>query len=199
MKRRRIQPGWRYSLAQWLLRGLFGRPWHSISPWLKAGPAVAILVTNKGRVLLAKRGGRIEHVGCWSSIGGYVEVSAAENFPQAIVREFYEETGFRLDPAQFNLSPTLAYLNHGLQKIEEANASAVVGYYLVSADASLLSRLSPQEETTDFAWFTEEQCRAMLAEHQIPAEFTDLHLALEEIFRRINAGEAFPPLKLSPA
>lgn len=198
MKRYRIEPGWRYTLAQKVLAVLFGRPWHYISPWMKAGTATCIVPICRDKILLARRAGEVEFAGCWSAIGGFVEVQRGETFPQAAVREFYEETGLPLKAEQFPPSPLLTYIKHGQYKIEEANASVVVGYYPVSIEnaTEFSMKLAAQPETSDFAWFTEEECLDMIELGKIPHDFEDLHQAIRTIFRMLKEQHAFPTLKV---
>ncbi|RYG60198.1 MAG: NUDIX hydrolase [Alphaproteobacteria bacterium] len=195
----RIQPGWRYSLAQLLLRLLYGRPWHFIAAWPKVGPSAVIFPVNNGRVLLAQRAGEIEHIGCWSGIGGFLELPKKESFAEGVAREFYEETGCHLNVAKLPTAPHALYMSYGQVKQEEASSDIVCGFYYASAPANLIDHLHTQEETSAFAWFDATQCREMIATGKIPPDFTDSHAALAELFQRLEAGEIFPPLPLVKA
>lgn len=190
----RIQPGWRYTLAQLCLRLLFGRRWHFISPWYKAGIATIMLPFHGNKVLLGQRRGNIEYPGCWSGLGGFLEVPH-EQFPEAIARELREETGLSFNPAQF-ASPDTVWISHGQRKLAEAESSVIVGYYYREVPAAFTNHLSTQEETGAFQWFTLAECRRMIKNRQIPADFTDLHHALEHAFAARKQGRKFAGLKM---
>ncbi len=192
----RIQPGWRYNLAQLVLRLLYGRKWHYISPWPKVGPSAVIFPVHDGRVLLARRAGKVEHVGCWSAIGGFLELSQKESFAAGVAREFLEETGTHLDATRLPTAPHALYISYGQVKKEEAHADVACAFYFASAPANLIRHLHTQEETSAFAWFNAAECREMVATGKIPPDFTDTHAALAELFQRLEAGETFPPLPL---
>lgn len=194
--RRRIQPGWRYTLAQKVLSLLFGRPWHYISPWQKAGIAAVLILTSNNRVLLGQRGGDVEYVGCWSGIGGFVELGKNETFAQALCREMLEETELAIDHTRFPPSPQLSYMVYGQQKNEEANTCAAAGYYIFNVPASFADKFHITEEVTAYQWFTEKEVEAMIADGRIPADFTDLHASIRETFRSLKAGQTFPPLPI---
>lgn len=196
---KRIQPGWRYTLAQLFLRLLYGRKWHFISPWPKVGVSAVVFPVNNGRVLLGQRAGHVEYVGCWSGIGGFLELALQESHAQGAAREFYEETGHHLNPAKLPAAPHALFLSYNQVKTEEATSDVVTGFYYVSAPANLPEVLHLQEETSAFAWFTAAQCKEMIANGEIPADFTDTHAALADLFKRLEAGETFPPLPLIKA
>lgn len=193
----RLEPGWRYTLAQKFLSLLFGRKWHYISPWKKAGVSVGVLVFCRDKILLGRRGPNVEFPDTWSAPGGFLELAINETMPAAAAREFFEETGLQLNPAQFPATPAFTFMSYHQFKIEEADTIAITGYYPVTVEnaADLTAKLTPQSETTSFGWFTEEECRDMLELGKIPRDFTDFHEALKEAFRRLNARETFPPLK----
>lgn len=191
----RIQPGWRYNLAQLCLRLIFGRRWHYISPWHKAGIASVLMPINANRVLLGLRRGNIEFPGCWSGIGGFVEIPH-ELFPDGIVRELREETGLNFDKSQFTATPDAVWMKNGQQKLAEANCSVIVGYYFREVAADFATHLQLQEETAGFEWFTHAECRQMIKNGQIPADFSDLHDAIEYVFAALKQGRKFATLKL---
>lgn len=195
MSPKRIQPGLRYTLAQLALRLLFGRKWHYISPWPKAGTAAIIFPVNKGRVLLAQRAGKVEHVGCWSGIGGFMELPLRETMAMAAVREFYEETGLRLNASAMP-RPNGVFMSYGQVKNEEASSDVVSAFFYLNAPDNLIENLIPQEETSAFTWFTAAECHTMMEGGLIPVAFTDTREALLDVFARIEAGETFAPLPL---
>ena len=190
----RIQPDWRYTLAQWCLRLIYGRKWHYISPWMKVAAGSAIIFTCKGKVILGQRAGKIEHAGCWGSIGGYLEVQLAETFAQAAVRELFEETGFQLNPTHMPSQPTYIFQVYNQQKFEESSSHAVIAYYVFEVPESFIPQLTPQPETAAFKWFTLAECQTMIKSGQIPHEFTDLHQALQALATDLKTKRQFPTL-----
>ena len=152
------------------------------------------LFVNKGRVLLAQRAGAVEHVGCWSGIGGFVSLKDGETFAQGAAREIYEETGIRLDPRHYPASPHMAFLSYHQEKHEQTDYCAAVGYFIFEAPANLTERFATTDETSAFCWFDAADVEAMIVDGRIPADFTDLHDALRELFKRIKAGERFMKL-----
>lgn len=192
----RIQPGWRYTLAQKVLSLLFGRPRHFISPWTMAGTAVVMLVVNGNKVLLGQRGGVVESAGRWSGLGGFVELDRDETFAQALCRELEEETHLRLNPARLAPSPDMAFFAHHQAKHEISDMHTMCAYYVFSVPATFTQKLQITDEARDYRWFTEAEVEAMIADGRIPPEFEDLHQAARELFRRLNKGEKFPPLPI---
>jgi ADP-ribose pyrophosphatase YjhB (NUDIX family) len=195
-KPKRIEPGWRYTLAQFVLWLLFGRKWHFISPWFSCGVAACIVPVNGRKVLLSQRAGKVEHAGCWSSIGGYLEPQRGENFAEGAIREFFEETTLHINPECLPPSPQFSRVSGWQEKHEVDRSRTPVGYYFMSAPLTLAAAMKRGPENDAFAWFTEADVKCMLADGRIPAEFDDLQAALVNLFGRIKKGEEFPALKL---
>lgn len=61
-------------------------------------PAVAVLITRKNEILLAKRAEEPAK-GKWDLVGGFVE--AGESAEEAVVRETWEETGLKVGSVKF--------------------------------------------------------------------------------------------------
>lgn len=194
--KRRVEAGWRMTLAQLALRVLFGRQWHYISPWKHAGTSAALIVVRDGKILLAQRGAGVEHGGKWSDVGGFLNLDKGEDFRAGVVREFWEETGVRISAESLAVSPTLTYVGHEQEKFEQSDYTVVCGYYLAEADEALEGLLEAKEETLGFGWFDAEEVEAMMTDGRIPEEFTDMVLALRETIRRMRAGERFPQLRV---
>ncbi|MCP5405317.1 MAG: NUDIX hydrolase [Pseudomonadaceae bacterium] len=195
--RKRIEPGWRMTVAQLVLRLMFGRTWHYISPWKKAGAASILLALHRGKVLLGQRKGNIEFTGCWSGLGGFVELAQREGFSDGLCRELHEETGREIPPEAFPPHPTRVYLKYGQEKLEEADCAVIVAHYVVQVGEDFAETLAPQEETGGFRWFDEAECMAMIADGRIPPDFYDLHDSLRETFAALRKGKEFPLLKVA--
>lgn len=191
---RRVQPGWRYTLAQKVLALLFGRPWHYIAPWKKPGSASLLMLVNGKKLLLAQRAGAVENVGCWSNIGGFINVNQHEPIAAAACREALEEAGLVLNPEKFPASPTMAFMAYKQEKHEEADTCTLSCYYVFTVPNGFEKRLKVTEESADYRWFSEAEIETMKTNGLIPEEFIDMRAAVAETFRRLNAGEKFPPL-----
>ena len=191
---RRIQPGWRYSVAQKVLSLLFGRRWHYIAPWKKPGAAALLMLVDGKKVLLAQRAGAVEHAGCWSSIGGFVNADKNEPLAAAACREAWEEARLKLDPARFPASPAMVFMAYRQEKHEEADTCTLSCYYAFSVPEGFVERLQATEESAAYRWFDEAEIETMKTNGLIPPDFIDMRAALAETFRRIKAGETFPPL-----
>lgn len=194
MPRHRIQPGWRYTIAQKLLALLFGRPWHYISPWKGAGVATGIIMVNGKRVLLAQRAGAVERAGTWSVPGGFVSLAAHESLAVAACRELEEETGFKAAAKRFPAYPTVSLVSYNRNMHEEADTVVLCNYYFFSVPADIINHLKPSDETSAFCWASQEEVAAMRDDGRIHPDFTDMRESLDEAFRRLNTGQTFPPL-----
>jgi 8-oxo-dGTP pyrophosphatase MutT (NUDIX family) len=153
MRPRRIEPGWRYTLGQWVLRLLFGRRWHHISPWAMAGVGAGLVVIWNGKALIHQRRGPIERVGTWGFNGGYLELTQHETFTQGLAREVFEETGLRIDPASLGTPYWVAIL-YNQSKIMMANHTGVACWFAVKASKNILPLVRESDEAHNFKWAT---------------------------------------------
>jgi 8-oxo-dGTP pyrophosphatase MutT (NUDIX family) len=169
---RRIEKGWRYTLAQGVLWLLFGRRWHHISPWPMAGVGAAVVVVNRGRVLLHQRRGHIEHPGFWGCNGGYLDLDQQETIVQGLVREFWEETGLRLDPACLT-QPLWVSVFYQQEKILMANHTGVSIWFALAADENLVQQIQETEEAHHFRWASAAEIEAMRGRGEIVSHEVD--------------------------
>lgn len=180
---RRIEPGWRMRMAQAVLRLLFGRRWHYLSPWPCAAVSAVILPVCGGKVLLAERGGAVEFAGCWSGIGGFVDLGARETPKQAALREMYEETGATLPSDALPEQPDLLFISFGQEKHEQADYTVVATYFVLPVMADFATTFVPQDETRAFRWFDRDEYMTLLDTGKIPADFSDLRQAMAHVFK----------------
>ncbi len=164
--RRRIEPGWRYSIAQVCLRLLFGRKWHFISPWPMAGPGAGVVIFYQGKVLLHQRRGNIEQAGMWGVNGGYLDLTLQESFQAGIARELFEETGLRVVPESLG-EPVWVTILYGQEKLEMANHSGVGCWYAVAAPHDFLPSIQETDEAHNFKWASEDEVAELVQQGQL--------------------------------
>ena len=190
----RIQPGWRYSLAQLALWALFGRRWHFISPWsmVGVGAGVAFLSPNGQRVLIQQRAGKIENVGQWGTFGGYVNTQQHEPIVQGMVREVYEECGLRLDPSNFPASAPYTPVVYGSEKIAMAQHNGVAFFWYAYTDDNIIERMQVTEEVSAYRWVTLQELENMWDDGLISGAENDHYGALRAALAAAKAGQAIP-------
>jgi 8-oxo-dGTP diphosphatase len=103
----------------------------------------AIIVDDQGRVFVHRRGfDRELFPGCWDIPGGHVE--AGETPLDALAREIYEETGWRLRRVVADLGECVWTGNDGVERREID--------YLVEVEGDLSAPRLEQPEHVDYAW-----------------------------------------------
>lgn len=108
-------------------------------------PAVMIMVTHQGRLLLARHHGR--GAAFWSTLAGFVE--PGETLEQAVVRELHEETG---------LVPVPASIRYFGSQPWPLPASLMVGFTLEAESDAL--NIDPNE-LLEARWFEREEIEAI--------------------------------------
>lgn len=189
MAERRIQPGWRYSVAQLVLRLLFGRKCHYISPWNNAGvgAAVAILSQDGSRVLLQQRAGKVENVGKWGAFGGYLEISDEETFVTGAAREFFEETGVKLDLKSFG-EPDYVTFIHKRAMHMHWQYSWVAGWFFRAMPEDFIDLLQPSDEVSNYKWVTEAEFQTMWRKGEIAGAKEDHYGCILRAFEKASHG-----------
>jgi 8-oxo-dGTP diphosphatase len=103
----------------------------------------AIIVDDQGLVFVHRRGfDRELFPGCWDIPGGHVE--AGETPLDALAREIYEETGWRLRRVVADLGECVWTGNDGVERREID--------YLVEVEGDLSAPRLEQPEHVDYAW-----------------------------------------------
>lgn len=192
----RIEPGWRYALAQWFLWLLFGRRWHFISPWPMAGIGAGVVIVWQGKVLLHQRRGPIENVGKWGSNGGYLNLHHQETLAIGLAREIFEETGLRVRAESF-VAPFYTVVVYGQDKLEMANHTSLAYWYAVTAPTDLLPLIKDSNEAHHFRWVTEPDMEALGQQGLLASAET--YEALQRAFALMKSGQGLPMLQLLPA
>jgi 8-oxo-dGTP pyrophosphatase MutT (NUDIX family) len=110
--------------------------------------ASAAIVDNDGRLFIQRRGpGRALFPNAWDIVGGHLE--GEETFADALAREVYEETGWRVSHVLADLGEIRYLGDDGLDRLERQ--------YLIRVDGDLSRpRLAP-EEHTEWRWITPDE------------------------------------------
>ena len=154
---------WRYKVAQFALRLIYGRPYHYISPWTGVGACTGLILHCDGKILLSLREGDIEDSGTWSIIGGFLNMDDHETFAQAITRELKEETGLELEPTLFPDSAIKhTFIEHGLDYIELENYARMGVYFWHEITMEEFDSLQTKDETAAFKLVTQEEFEHMI-------------------------------------
>lgn len=172
----------RYKIAQFFLSLLYGRKWHYISPWKHASVASTVVLVKDNKVLMGKRRGDIEYIGCRDNPGGHVTLEENEGLVEACIREVYEEMNLRLDADKFQLSSvTDIWLNHEAEYIEEKDACNICITYRYDISEEELEDLKESGETYDYKWFDEAGLLKELEKDMVPFEQNQFERALKAL------------------
>lgn len=193
----RIQPGWRYSLAQLCLRLIFGRKWHFISPWKASavGTAVVLLSLDGKRTLIQQRAGAIEHVGKWGMFGGYLDLEHQEEFADGLTRELREEARINVNPASFDV-PDWVNLVYDQPKNELWQHTGVGVWFFRTVPDDFIDRLKTSDEVSAYKWVTEKELHAMWNKGQIAGRVNDHYGGACQAFAAVKLHQ-FPALQLA--
>jgi len=118
--------------------------------------AGALVVHDDGRLFFQRRAPhRRLFPGCWDVVGGHVE--PGETVEEALHREVYEETGWRVSVV-LGLVGDYAYRgDDGIDRVESD--------FLVRVDGDLRRPLLEVGKHTEYRWLTESEL-AVLDEHR---------------------------------
>lgn len=194
---KRIEPGWRYTLAQFVLRLLFNRPYHFISPWTMyaIGTGLVILSPDKRRVLLQLRGGPVENAGKYGVFGGFMSPSTLEQPRQCLAREVMEETTLTFNPNLLPENPDYTLVVYNQSKHEMASHHCIGLFWFTCMNPLDSERMQPTEEMEDYRWFTEAEIDSLWEEGRINGDKEDHYGAIKRAFTAARAGKEFPTLK----
>lgn len=181
MKKHRIEPcTWRYHLAQWCLKLIFGnRKEYYISPWKHAAAGMSVFLHYDGKILYALRSGNIEGAGKWCNLGGHIDFEKGETSKEAAIREVYEEVG--IDVADRIDEPFSHVVRHDKQYFELADASIIKMAFLVELNDELVSQLKTSEEVADFKFIDQSEYFEMYKNGQTFGEPYYQRIAFEKI------------------
>lgn len=196
-RERSIAPGWRYTVAQTVLRLLFGRKHHYLSPWCNAGVGAAVIILNPegDKVLLQQRAGKVENAGKWGTFGGFLNLEDTEDFPTGLTREFFEETGVRLNPKSF-AQPDYVNILHKHPMHMHWQYSWVAAWYFRAMPEDFIESLSPSDEVSAYKWVAEAEFQTMWRKGEISGIKENHYGSTMRAFQKAAAGP-LPPLLLA--
>lgn len=137
-------------------RNFTGRTHMRGTPWRRGEYGLVVCVwvhDGRGRLLLTRRAPGKSYAGTWENSGGAVK--AGETSRQAIVRELWEETGIRADPADFE------YLSSGRDR------NTHYDFYCLRSRVPREKLVLLPGETDDAKWVTFPQVHEMIARREI--------------------------------
>lgn len=102
---------------------------------------VDVLVLKENKLLLVKRAAGILEAGKWALVGGYVERD--ENLQEAVAREIFEETGYRVEDI------TLLTVNHNPDRPHEDRQNISFVFFC----QALVKEGESDWEVVDQQWF----------------------------------------------
>ncbi len=114
---------------------------HEIYP--RTDPAVMMMVTHRGRLLLAQHKGRASKF--WSTLAGFVE--PGESLEEAVRRELFEETGLTANELRYFGSQPWPL-----------PASLMIGFTIEAADDAVTI---DESELAEARWFAREELDAV--------------------------------------
>ena len=132
-------------------RNLTGRVHLRGTRWKKGEYGLVACVwvhDGRGNILLTRRAPEKSGAGSWENSGGAVQ--AGETSLQGVVRELFEETGIRADPADFELLGS------------EKDGRTFFDHYCVKADVPLENIVLLPGETDGVQWATFETVHRMM-------------------------------------
>jgi 8-oxo-dGTP diphosphatase len=110
-----------------------------------AATASALVVNDRGRVLLARRAGE-PRAGCWDAPGGFLE--EWEHPLDALRRELREETGLEIEPLDF--------LGVWVDRYGDApDARATLNLYWTARAVS--GEEAPADDVSELRWFARDE------------------------------------------
>lgn len=175
-----VQNRLRYKLAQAVLRVLYGRRWHYISPWQHGSVGAEGLFFHNGKLLLGRRAAWLEHPHKLSLVGGHLNFEDKEHVGEALVREAAEEAGLSLNAAEFPLERALrATLIHGKTYRELHDVSTIVFHFVHDLTDTEATAVRPCPEMPHWAFYSPAEVEQLIAAAEIASD-TDI---IQEAFR----------------
>ena len=101
------------------------------------------ILSQSGKILLQKRADK----GTWSLPGGAIELG--ESAVEALVREFYEETGLKVTVEKF----LNVYTKYSDSYPNSDEAQVLTMLYLVASETSISTNFFANEETLELGFF----------------------------------------------
>ncbi|HLL66494.1 MAG TPA: NUDIX domain-containing protein [Micromonosporaceae bacterium] len=110
--------------------------------------ASAVILDDDGRVFIQRRApDRALFPGAWDIVGGHLE--AGESFAEALDREVFEETGWRVSHVLADLGEIQYQGDDGKERLERQ--------YLIRVDGNLAKPSLAPEEHTEWRWISRDE------------------------------------------
>lgn len=173
--------GWRYSVAQWVLKRLYGpREQYYFYPWPQAGISANVIFTHKKKVMLQLRGNANEADNCWGMFGGYSDTRSEAPY-EALHREIIEECSLVLPKNAFrddNPVATISTFGRPTVALEGENHTSTFWHYELTKKE--IEQMKPLDETAGFELFSWHEVRQLWQDHKIDQVQTpDVYRACE--------------------
>jgi len=188
MKRAVDPKAFRYKLAQFFLRALYGKRKYYVSPWMHPSLGVCAFLFHDGKVLLMRRGAKLENPHCLDTPGGHVNLEAEENLLDTLKREVEEETGILLDTNKLNIhQPRHVRLLYGVAYHEQKEVANLCIWYLYYLSDDEVNTMRESEEAYGFIWADEDKLKDLIK----AGEFEGLDWA-DPLLKIFKEGKNFP-------
>lgn len=123
--------------------------------------AAAMILDDDGRIFVQRRAAhRTLFPDAWDIVGGHLE--AGESAMEALRREIFEETGWRLTHVLAELPPVRYTGDDGRVRVEED--------YLVRVEGDLRRPRQSADEHTEYRWITADDLDALIGDSDRPGD-----------------------------
>lgn len=89
-------------------------------PSTKTAATAWVILTTANKVILGKRAPSTNNPNLWNFFGGHID--AGESAVEAAVRELFEETGYRINPAALREVTTIGNCTYFAAQVSDAGA-----------------------------------------------------------------------------
>ena len=179
------QQGIRIAIAQFVLRLLYGRKWHYISPWKHSAIVGVVVLMHNKKVLLGKRLGEIEQSGKISLIGGHIDPLLNESIAEGAAREVFEETCITIDPSKLT-SDKLIHQTfiHNIDYIELQNGTRHSSFYIYNLSKKEIKNLKETEEAGELKFYTLKEIEELNNNNMLASK--GCYVAIQNAFKTLK-------------
>ena len=153
----RIAPGsTRYKLAQFVLKLIFKRNYHYISPWTHFSISAGVIMIHGDKMMLAKRKG-VEQAGLLWYAGGHLD-EGDKSIAEGALREVIEECSIKIDHTKLNETTMMSMrLKEKQQYFEQADVNHLAFDYVYLLSDTEVSQLKDSKEMVGWTFYTENE------------------------------------------
>ncbi len=153
----RIAPGsTRYKLAQLVLKLIYKRDWHYISPWTHYSLSGGVIMIHGDKMMLATRRG-VEQAGLLWYAGGHLD-SGDKSVAEGAAREVFEECSIKIDHTRLTEETTINIkLKQKQQYFEQADVDHLAFDYVYILSDGEASQLKDSTEMVGWTFYTEDE------------------------------------------